>query len=187
MVTLHLQRAYFGTLHPPRVYFGYAVLAEGLFWCPAPTACAISAPLRFESATEFLTLVALKRGKLGKGGAPDHDAAARAVLQEWNAGTIAYHSEPPKQKAEVWAGTTGRRLAAWLTVGGLGRRWAGRGARGGSCPMRRDEAFFLMSLAALPPPLPLPAHTPLHPPARESHEEPLLLTRHPPRAPWFVR
>jgi len=63
-----------------------------------------------------LTLVALKRGKLGKGGAPDHDAAARAVLQEWNAGTIAYHSEPPKQKAEVRAGTTGRLLGQQKTA-----------------------------------------------------------------------
>lgn len=36
---------------------------------------------RFDGATEFLTLVALKRGKLGKGGTVDQDAAARAVLQ----------------------------------------------------------------------------------------------------------
>merc|ERR1719424_1770681 len=54
---------------------------------------------RFADVTEFLTLVALKRGKLGKGGAADHDAAARAVLQEWNAGALAYHSEPPRREA----------------------------------------------------------------------------------------
>lgn len=54
---------------------------------------------RFADVTEFLTLVALKRGKLGKGGAADHDAAARAVLQEWNAGALPYHSEPPRREA----------------------------------------------------------------------------------------
>ena len=35
----------------------------------------------FSGATEFLTLVAAKRGKLRAGGAADHDAAARAVIQ----------------------------------------------------------------------------------------------------------
>jgi ribosome biogenesis GTPase A len=81
-----------------------------LFGYPSPTSYPILAPPRFESATEFLTLVALKRGKLGKGGAPDHDAAARAVLQEWNAGTIAYHTEPPKKTVEVRRERTG---AGW--------------------------------------------------------------------------
>ena len=56
---------------------------------PRPLLAALQAHFqlaRFADVTEFLTLVALKRGKLGKGGAADHDAAARAVLQEWNAG-----------------------------------------------------------------------------------------------------
>ena len=56
---------------------------------------------RFAGGDEFLTLVALKRGKLGKGGAPDRDGAARAVLQDWNGGSIAYFSEVPKQEAKV--------------------------------------------------------------------------------------
>lgn len=49
----------------------------------------------FGSALEFLTLVAVKRGLLRKGGAADHNAAARVVLQEWNAGQIRYYTEPP--------------------------------------------------------------------------------------------
>ena len=49
----------------------------------------------YEGALEFLTLVAAKQGKLRKGGAPDHEAAARAVLHDWNAGVIKYHTEPP--------------------------------------------------------------------------------------------
>ena len=56
---------------------------------------------RFADATEFLTLVAAKRGHLRKGGAADHDAAARAVLQDWNAGAIKYYTEPPNPTGGV--------------------------------------------------------------------------------------
>lgn len=55
----------------------------------------------FSTAIEFLTLVAAKRGHLRKGGAADHDAAARAVLQDWNAGSIKYFTEPPKPSGGV--------------------------------------------------------------------------------------
>ena len=55
----------------------------------------------FKGVEEFLTLVALKRGHLRKGGAPDQEAAARAVLQDWNDGAIKYHTQPPKDAAEV--------------------------------------------------------------------------------------
>jgi nuclear GTP-binding protein len=55
----------------------------------------------FADATEFLTLVAAKRGHLRKGGAADHDAAARAVLQDWNAGVIRYYMQPPKPTGGV--------------------------------------------------------------------------------------
>uniref|UniRef100_A0A7S3AHC0 Uncharacterized protein n=1 Tax=Haptolina ericina TaxID=156174 RepID=A0A7S3AHC0_9EUKA len=50
---------------------------------------------------EFLTLLAAKRGHLRKGGAADHDAAARAVLQDWNVGNIKYHTEPPAPTSAV--------------------------------------------------------------------------------------
>ncbi|KAF8308565.1 P-loop containing nucleoside triphosphate hydrolase protein [Clavulina sp. PMI_390] len=50
----------------------------------------------YSNAAEFLTMVALSRGRLGKGGAPDHLAAARSILNDWNSGTIPYHTVPPK-------------------------------------------------------------------------------------------
>mmetsp|Transcript_43759 Transcript_43759/g.70064 ORF Transcript_43759/g.70064 Transcript_43759/m.70064 type:complete len:446 (+) Transcript_43759:474-1811(+) len=53
---------------------------------------------RFETPTEFLVAVAQKRGKLGKGGIPDQQAAARLILQDWNAGKIPYYVLPPKTK-----------------------------------------------------------------------------------------
>lgn len=75
---------------------------------------------RFADVSEFLTLVALKRGKLGKGGAADADGAARAVLQDWNAGLIAYHSKPPKQAAKVRAGMGSARTCLAENAGGKG-------------------------------------------------------------------
>ena len=55
----------------------------------------------FADAVEFATLVALKRGHLRKGGAADQEAAARAVLQDWNAGLIKYHTPPPQSASAV--------------------------------------------------------------------------------------
>ena len=67
----------------------------------------------FSDTTEFLAMVALLRGRLGKvtfhafglyvsfllvrcqGGRPDIEAAARSVLHDWNSGHIPYHTEPP--------------------------------------------------------------------------------------------
>ena len=55
----------------------------------------------FAGVEDFLTLVAAKRGHLRKGGAADQDAAARAVLIDWNNGAIKYHTEPPANAAAV--------------------------------------------------------------------------------------
>lgn len=55
----------------------------------------------FSGATEFLTLVAARRGHLRKGGGADHEGAARHVLQDWNSGAIRYHTEPPASTAPV--------------------------------------------------------------------------------------
>ncbi|KAF8311669.1 uncharacterized protein EI90DRAFT_3138170 [Cantharellus anzutake] len=51
---------------------------------------------QFSDATQFLTMIALLRGRLGKGGVPDQETAARSVLNDWNSGAIPYHTEPPK-------------------------------------------------------------------------------------------
>ena len=52
---------------------------------------------RFDSPTQFLHQLALKRGKLKQGGVGDLDMAARLVLQDWNCGRIPYYVQPPKQ------------------------------------------------------------------------------------------
>jgi nuclear GTP-binding protein len=51
----------------------------------------------FSTTVEFLTNVAFRRGKLGKGGIPDIEGAARLVLQDWNAGRIQYFTMPPDE------------------------------------------------------------------------------------------
>lgn len=49
----------------------------------------------FSTATEFLINVAMRRGKLGKGGIVDLEASARLVLTDWTSGKIQYFIHPP--------------------------------------------------------------------------------------------
>jgi len=49
----------------------------------------------FTNADEFLRLVAIKRGKIKKGGVPQIEKAALVVILDWNAGKIPFHSDPP--------------------------------------------------------------------------------------------
>lgn len=37
----------------------------------------------FQNTTEFLAYLAKRQGKLKKGGMPDHEKAAKAVLNDW--------------------------------------------------------------------------------------------------------
>lgn len=53
----------------------------------------------FDDTTSFLTHVAIKRGKLGKGGVPDKENAARSILQDWNSGKIPFFVLPPEDAA----------------------------------------------------------------------------------------
>ncbi|EEY60643.1 guanine nucleotide-binding protein-like 3 [Phytophthora infestans T30-4] len=55
----------------------------------------------FQDAVQFLVLVAQSKGKLGKGGIPDRQAAARIVLQDWNRGKLPYFTPPPDQSVQV--------------------------------------------------------------------------------------
>nr|CCA23588.1 guanine nucleotidebinding proteinlike 3 putative [Albugo laibachii Nc14] len=48
-----------------------------------------------KNSHEFLHLVARMFGKLGKGGVPDRQAAAKMVLQDWNRGKIPFYVQPP--------------------------------------------------------------------------------------------
>jgi nuclear GTP-binding protein len=50
---------------------------------------------RFNNPDEFLMQVAYKKGKLGKGGIVDFNAAAIAVLRDLHSGTIPYFCLPP--------------------------------------------------------------------------------------------
>eukprot|EP01104_Vermistella_antarctica_P009166 TRINITY_DN2336_c0_g1_i1.p1 TRINITY_DN2336_c0_g1~~TRINITY_DN2336_c0_g1_i1.p1 ORF type:complete len:638 (+),score=208.18 TRINITY_DN2336_c0_g1_i1:124-2037(+) len=56
---------------------------------------------RFKDPTEFLFQIAQKKGKLGRGGVPDWKAAARSVLQDWNAGKIPFYTLPPREQHHV--------------------------------------------------------------------------------------
>jgi len=60
----------------------------------------------YHDVKEFLCHIAHKRGKLGKGGVPEYEAAARTVLQDWNAGKIAFYTEPPREKKGVHLSAT---------------------------------------------------------------------------------
>ena len=50
--------------------------------------------------TDFLVQVARKRGRLGKGGVPNLDAAAMGVLADWRDGRIRGWTEPPPAQDE---------------------------------------------------------------------------------------
>ncbi|XP_061076242.1 guanine nucleotide-binding protein-like 3-like protein [Conger conger] len=50
----------------------------------------------FHTPLEFLALLARQQGKLKKGGLPDHDKAAKSVLQDWTGGRISYFTHPPE-------------------------------------------------------------------------------------------
>lgn len=49
-----------------------------------------------QDCTSFLALVARNTGRLKKGGIPNIDAAARAVLHDWNSGRIKYYCKAPR-------------------------------------------------------------------------------------------
>eukprot|EP00299_Pterocystis_sp_00344_P012724 c6146_g1_i1.p1 GENE.c6146_g1_i1~~c6146_g1_i1.p1 ORF type:complete len:515 (-),score=154.41 c6146_g1_i1:170-1714(-) len=60
----------------------------------------------FNTAAEFLVLMAKLRGKLKRGGVVDLESAARTVLMDWNAGKIPFYTLPPLQTSpEVEAET----------------------------------------------------------------------------------
>lgn len=55
----------------------------------------------FTNAVEFLQHLSIRLGKLKRGGGADVTAAARIVLNDFNAGKISYYTLPPKEyKAE---------------------------------------------------------------------------------------
>ncbi|XP_041130265.1 guanine nucleotide-binding protein-like 3 isoform X2 [Polyodon spathula] len=51
----------------------------------------------YRNSLEFLTLFAMKRGSLKKGGVPDTQKAAETLLNDWTGAKLSYHSKPPEQ------------------------------------------------------------------------------------------
>ena len=49
----------------------------------------------YGNGEDFLTQLAVKRGKLHKGGEPDLTGMARIILDDWNHGRIKYYTVPP--------------------------------------------------------------------------------------------
>ena len=74
----------------------------------------VASTLRAEDGditTDFLVQVARKRGRLGKGGVPNLNAAAMGVLADWRDGRIRGWTEPPKD-GEVMTEKGGNVVAA---------------------------------------------------------------------------
>ncbi|EAY17766.1 hypothetical protein TVAG_015960 [Trichomonas vaginalis G3] len=50
----------------------------------------------YGTAEDFLSQLAVKRGKIQKGGEPDINGTARTILDDWNHGRIKYYTVPPE-------------------------------------------------------------------------------------------
>lgn len=59
----------------------------------------------FADADDFLSQLAIKRGRMLKGGQPDLESIARIVLEDWNKGRIKYFTIPPTADDLVEAST----------------------------------------------------------------------------------
>ncbi|GAO49374.1 hypothetical protein G7K_3525-t1 [Saitoella complicata NRRL Y-17804] len=54
-----------------------------------------------DEATDFLVQVARKRGRIGRGGIPNINAAATLVVNDWCSGRVMWYNEPPHVEAVV--------------------------------------------------------------------------------------
>lgn len=50
----------------------------------------------YKNITELLRNLAVAKGKVKKGGAPNLEIVARMIIQDWNTGKIKYSSHPPQ-------------------------------------------------------------------------------------------
>mmetsp|Transcript_40864 Transcript_40864/g.80185 ORF Transcript_40864/g.80185 Transcript_40864/m.80185 type:complete len:577 (-) Transcript_40864:219-1949(-) len=60
---------------------------------------------------EFISHIAHKRGKLGKGGVPNLEAAAYTIIKDWTSGFIPFYTEPPEIKETAHDSTA--LLSSW--------------------------------------------------------------------------
>merc|ERR1711936_1115330 len=68
--------------------------------CPQQQMCLQYSIAAYNNVHQFLGLTARKLGKLTKGGIPNHDMAARIVLNDWNSGKIKYFTLPPETETK---------------------------------------------------------------------------------------
>jgi len=52
----------------------------------------------FNTVQEFLARIAVKRGKIIRGGIINLDAAAKSIIQDWNSGKLPYYTIPPQNQ-----------------------------------------------------------------------------------------
>lgn len=76
----------------------------------------------YDSPSEFLRLIAAKRGCLGPHGVPDKKRAARGVLQDWNSGKVPFFTVPPETDSRTHI--SAKIVSEWSKVSTLSR--AGR-------------------------------------------------------------
>ena len=69
-----------------------------------------------EDVNEFLDCIATARGKLNKGGIPNRDAAARALLHDWNSGKIPFYTMPPESSSASAAVGEAQVVSQWAEV-----------------------------------------------------------------------
>ena len=75
-------------------------------------------------AEAFLEALARRAGKLGRGGEPDVNTAAKMVLLDWQRGKIPFYAEPPKGDGECDDGARDERAPVGAAGSKAGRRAA---------------------------------------------------------------
>jgi len=55
----------------------------------------------WEDAEDFVKKLAIKTGKLVKGGEPDINNVCKSVIMDWQRGNIPFFEYPPKMQDEV--------------------------------------------------------------------------------------
>lgn len=105
----------------------------------------------YDSTTAFLITIALTRGRLGKGGVPDLEAAAVTILRDWNAGKIPFFTRPPAVHPSAYDKEKDRSTAQVTGEGeGDGMSVDDGGNNGGDAILKgMSEAFDLDGLLAL--------------------------------------
>jgi len=81
----------------------------------------------FSTPLEFLTMLALTTGRLGRGGVPDTAGAARVVLRDWNRSKIPFFTDVPKTHASD-VGSEGAIVAQFAPAFDLGALYASNDA-----------------------------------------------------------